>query len=162
MSPSIQVTVKEMEPATLAFVSMKGPYTQISEAFGKLYGWIGQKGYVPSGPPSGMYFNMPGQVPNDQLAWELRSPIAGDVAPSGPDQQGLGIKRVAATQAATTMHKGPYEKVGEIYQALAGWIAQNGYEVAGPPEEVYLTNPAETRPEDLLTEIRFPIRKGKK
>ena len=90
---AIEVTVKKTEPITVAFVSKKGPYSLISESFGRLYGWISEKGFVPAGPPVGVYFNAPGQVPDEELLWELRSPIAGDVAPSGPDEQGLGITR---------------------------------------------------------------------
>jgi len=36
----------------------------------------------------------------------------------------------------------------------------NGYEIVGPATEVYLSNPAETPPEELLTEVRFPVRKN--
>ena len=79
-----------------AYISKKGPYSQISDSFGRLYGWIGEKGYVPSGPPHGVYFNTPGQVPESELSWELGSPIAGDVAPFGPDDEGLGMKKVEA------------------------------------------------------------------
>jgi AraC family transcriptional regulator len=157
---AIEVTVKKTEPMIMAFVSMKGPYSLISETFGKLYGWIGEKGYVPAGPPVGVYFNAPGQVPDDELLWELRSPLAGDVAPSGPDERGLGTKRVeGGTEVATTMHKGPYDQVGATYGALAGWIAENGYEIVDPPEEVYVSDPGKTAPEELLTEIRFPVKK---
>ena len=156
---AIEVTVKKTEPMTVAFVSMKGPYSLIGETFGKLYGWIGEKGYVPAGPPVGVYFNAPGQVPDEELLWELRSPIAGDVAPGGPDERGLGIKKVEAAEVAATMHKGPYDQVGATYGALAGWIAENGYEIVGPSEEVYLSDPGKTAPKELLTEIRFPVKK---
>ncbi len=156
---AIEVTVKKTEPMTVAFVSMKGPYSLIGETFGKLYGWIGEKGYVPTGPPVGVYFNAPGQVPDEELLWELRSPIAGDVAPGGPDERGLGIKKVEAAEVAATMHKGPYDQVGATYGALAGWIAENGYEIVGPSEEVYLSDPGKTAPEELLTEIHFPVKK---
>ena len=156
---AIDVTVKKTEPMTVAFVSMKGPYTQISETFGRLYGWIGERGYVPAGPPIGVYFNAPGQVPDEELLWELRSPIAGDVPPSGPDERGLGVKRVEGVEVAATMHKGSYEQVGATYGALAGWVMENGYEIAGPPEEVYISDPGKTPAEELLTEVRFPVRK---
>lgn len=160
MTSPIQVTIKQTEPITVAFLSMKGPYTQISEAFGKLYSWIGEKGLMPAGPPLGLYFNMPGQVPDEELLWELRSPIAGDVAPSGPDEQeGLGVKQLEAIQVAATTHRGPFEEVGKTYEALGGWIAENGYEINGPTEEVYLSDPNATPPEQLVTEIRFPVRK---
>ena len=156
---AIEVTVKKTEPITVAFVSKKGPYTLIGETFGRLYHWIGEKGYVPAGPPIGVYFNAPGQVPDEELLWELRSPIAGDVAPSGPDEQGLGVKKVEGAEVASTMHKGPYDQVGATYGALAGWIAENGYQIIGPGEEVYLSDPDKTPPEELLTEIRFPVKK---
>jgi len=156
---AIEVTIKKTEPMTVAFVSMKGPYSLIGETFGKLYGLIGEKGYVPAGPPVGVYFNAPGQVPDEELLWDLRSPIAGDIAPGGPDERGLGIKKVQAADVAATMHKGPYDQVGATYGALAGWIAENGYEIVGPSEEVYLSDPGKTAPDELLTEVRFPVRK---
>ncbi len=156
---AIEVTVKKTEPMTVAFVSMKGPYSLIGEAFGKLYGWIGEKGYIPAGPPMGTYFNAPGQVPEEELLWEIRSPIAGDVAPLDPDEQGLGVKQVEGAEVAATTHKGPYDQVGATYGALAGWIMEHGYDIVGPGEEIYLSEPEKTPPEELLTEVRFPVRK---
>ena len=160
MSSHIEVTVKKTEPGTVAFVAMKGPYSRIPEAFPKLFHWIIGKGYIPAGPPSGTYFNAPEQVPAEELLWEIQCPIGGDVAPGGPDEQGLGVKRVEGAEVAATMHKGPYEKVAGTIQALEAWIAENGYQIVGPYEEVYISEPEKTPPEELLTEIRFPVRKG--
>lgn len=158
MSSSIEVTVKKTEPMTVAFLSKRGPFTLINNAFGKLYGWIGEKGYMPSGPTLGVYFNAPEQVPAEELLWEIRSPIAGDIAPSGPDAEGLGIKEVEGAEMASTMHKGPFNQVGNTIHALEAWIGENSYEIIGPYEEVYLSEP-EMPPDELLTEIRFPVRK---
>ena len=160
MAPAIAVTVKQTTPTTVAFVSMKGSYSQMGEAFGKLYTWIGQKRYVPAGPPSGAYYNMPGQVPEESLLWELRSPIAGAVPASGPDERGFGVKQVESTQVASAMHRGPFDGVGQTWQELAAWIYQNGYEIAGPSEEVYLTEPDKVPPAEYLTEIRFPVKRA--
>ncbi len=156
---AIEVTVKKTEPMTVAFVSMKGPYSLIGETFGKLYDWVGEKGHVPSGPPIGVYFNAPGQVPDAELLWELRSPIAGEVAQSGPDERGLGIKKVEELEVASTVHRGPFDQVGETYGALVGWIMENGYQIVGPGEEIYLTDPDKTPPQELLTEVCFPVKK---
>jgi AraC family transcriptional regulator len=156
---AIEAEVKKTEPMTVAFISIKGPYSLISETFGKLYGWIEEKGYVPAGPPIGIYFNAPGQVPDEELLWELRSPIAGDMASSDPDERGLGVKIVEGIEVAATIHNGPYDQVGATYGALWGWITENGYEIVGPSEEVYLSDPGKTPPEELLTEVRFPVRK---
>lgn len=156
---AIEVTIKKTEPMTVAFVAMKGRYSLISEAFIKLYTWMGAKGYIPAGPPMGVYFNDPKQVPEEELLWQIQSPIAGDVAPLDPDEQGLGVKQVEGAEVAATMHKGPFDQVGATYSALAGWIMEHGYEIAGPGEEIYLSEPEKTPPEELLTEVRFPVRK---
>lgn len=155
---AIEVTVTKTKPITVAFISMKGPYSQLGETFPRLYDWLREKGYEPAGPPSGVYFNSPGQVPAEELLWEVRCPISGNVASSGPDEWGFGVKSVEAVDVASTMHKGPFDQVGVVYGALVGWVMENGYEIAGPSEEVYLTDPANTSPEELLTEVRFPIR----
>ena len=57
------------------------------------------------------------------------------------------------------MHKGPFDQVGHTIHALEAWIAANGYEIMGPYEEIYLTDPGKSTPEELLTEVRFPVRK---
>ncbi len=159
MSSSVEITVKKTEPMTVAFISMKGPYTLISDAFGKLYSWIGEGSYIPAGPPLGVYFNAPEQVPAEELLWEICSPIAGDVAPNGPDEKGFGVKKVEGAEVASTMHKGPFAQVGNTIHALEAWIAENGYEIVGPYEEIYLTDPGKSTPEELLTEVMFPVKK---
>jgi AraC family transcriptional regulator len=146
-------------PMMVAFISMKGPYDQIPAAFGKLYGWISEKGYRPDGPAMAVYYTIPGQTPEDKSLWELRSQLLGDVAATGPDEQGLGVKRVEGVQVVATLYKGPYEQVEETYKALTDWVIENGYEIIGPYEELYLNDPSQTSPEEALTEIRFPIHK---
>lgn len=141
---TIEVMVKKREPVTVASLSMKGPFSLMGEAFGRLFGWIGGNGYVPAGPPAGIYHSNPHQVAAEELLWDIYCPIGGDVSPSGAD-------------VAATIHKGPYEQVAPTYGALAEWIMSNGYEIAGPPEEVYLSDPGSTPPEELLTEVRFPV-----
>lgn len=160
MSSHIDVALKTTSPQTAAYISMKGPYTKVQQAFGTLFGWVAQRGLVPAGPPSGAFFNAPGELPEDQLLWELRCPVAGDVSAEGPDDKGLGIKRLEAAQVAATMHRGPFDKVGAAWDALSSWIDANGYRIAGPGVETYLSDPGTTRPDDLLTEVAFPVRKA--
>ncbi|MFC2058105.1 GyrI-like domain-containing protein [Chloroflexota bacterium] len=160
MDSQIIVKIKKLDPVTVAFLSVIGHYSQIPDALGKLYGWISRKGYEPHGPAITVYYNIPGEVPDDQLHWEVRSALSGGVEESAPDLDGLGVKRTGSVQVATTMHKGPYDAVEDTYEALLGWVVANGYEIIGPPEELYFNEPASTPPGELLTEIRIPV--GKK
>jgi effector-binding domain-containing protein len=151
--------VKETQPVTVAFIEVRGHFDQIPAAFGRLYDWIGERGYEPSGPAIAVYHTIPGQVPDEELRWELRSRVSGDVPECGPDAGGLGVKRLEAALVAAVMHKGPYEELEQVHEALMQWIEQNGYETSGPPEEAYFNDPSKVAPDELLTEIRLPVRR---
>jgi AraC family transcriptional regulator len=61
--------------------------------------------------------------------------------------------------AATTIHVGPYDKLGEAYAALESWIESEQLHPAGAPWEYYITDPAEfPDPKDWKTEVFWPIR----
>jgi len=159
MTTGIDVTVKKREPMVVASLAIKGPYNQIGEAFGKLYGWISKKGYIPAVPPVVVFFNDPKQVAEDELLWELRCPVAGFAEAGEPDEEGCGFKLVEECTIASLVHKGPVDEIWITYQALKGWISSNGYDIVGPPEEAYLAKSEDTPPGETLTEIRFPVHK---
>ena len=155
----LEVDLKTTEAQTVAFIPMRGPYSKMPEAMGRLYGWIAQHGLRPAGMPSGVYFTDPATVPESEAAWEVRAPVAGAQAEVPPDDTGVGIKRVTPMLVAYGMFRGPYEEIAPAYGEMAAWIAANGYHVAGPPEETYFSEPS-TPPQDTLTEIVFPVAKG--
>ena len=155
----MEVTIKRTEPLTVAFITVKGPFSLINESFGRLFTFIAEQGFIPAGPPSGVYFNSPEQVAEDELQWELRAPIAGICDPSGPDERGLGFKCLEEVTVAVTVHRGPFSNIGNTYKELVAWVGGNGYKIDGPSEEVYITEPGNTPPAELMTEVRFPVSK---
>lgn len=157
MASQPQVTVRRTEPTTVAFIACQGPYSGFPQALGRLMAWTSQRGLAPAGPPSAVYYNSPMEVATEELRWEVRWPVAAGATPEEPNAEGLGVKPVEAAEVATTMHKGPFDEIGATYGLLMAWVAQNGYQVAGPPEEVYLSDLATVAPSDLLTEVRLPI-----
>ena len=160
MSSHFEVAVKTIEPRTVAYKGVKGSFKLIPGTIGEVVGWVLQRGLSLAGPPVGVYFNDPGQVAEDELVWEIQWPLGGDVAPAGPDEQGVGVKRVDSYDVAFVVFKGSYDQVGPVYEAIAQWIPEKGYEFTGAPEEVYLNDPNAVPKEEPLTEIRFPVRKG--
>lgn len=145
------------EPMTVAFIEMNGRYSQTPEGFGRLYGWIAQRGLQPAGMPSAVYLTIPSEVPEDMARWELWAPIAGEPDEVGRDAAGMGIKRVAPTLAVTATHVGPYEEVEPTYRDMWTFMADEGYAPAGPPMERYCSDPAEVPPEQYVTEIVMPV-----
>ena len=158
MSPSINVKIKDISPMMVAFTNVIGDFSLIPMTFQKLYGWISRKGYEHIGPSIAVYYNIPGEVPDEQLNWELRSQLSGDIAEVEPDTEGVGVKRLDAVKMATTIYKGPYENIEPVYMALNNWVSTNDYEVSGPVEELYFNDPTIAGVEPI-TEIRLSIYK---
>jgi len=154
-----ETTIKQIEPETVAYLGMTGAYEQIPSGYGRLYGWVQMSGLTPAGMPSAVYLSMPEEGSEEEAKWELRAPITVDADEREPNDEGLGVKLVPSRTVASAMHEGPYEAIESTYRSLIQWIADEGYEIVGPYEEVYLTDPEEVPPEEYLTEARFPVRK---
>ena len=77
----------------------------------------------------------------------------------GLEVSGKGTLAVDEATLATAEHQGAYDQVRASFGALREWIADNGYEIAGPPEEAYLSKIEDAPPQELLTEVRFPVTK---
>jgi len=158
----IEVSVKRVEAATVAYTLHQGPYSGVGSAIEKVKKWIKEVGLTPQGPPIAVYHNSPHEVPPESLLTEVQWPVKGAKLDSLKKLEGeVKIKDVPATEVAYTIHTGGYEKVSLIYQGLIEWIIGHGYQIIGPPQEVYLTDLTTTPVEKWRTEIRFPIIKKK-
>ena len=63
-------------------------------------------------------------------------------------------------KCAMTIHHGGYSTLSEAYGAIATWIVENGYEIAGAPFDLYKKNQFDSLSlEDWETEVYFPVRK---
>jgi len=153
-----EIVLKSAPSTAVAYVTRKGPYDQIPEAVGEIFLWMRENGYEPDGPPIGVFFTSPFGVPPEELRWEMQIPLKPASAEDlEPTDTAPGIKTVPARTVVSTVHEGSYETVAATYQTLFAWLAARGFRMAGPPEEVYLTDPSNTPPEKMRTEIRFPV-----
>ena len=155
----IDVQLKTTDPETVAFISMQGPYEQIPEAMGRLYGWVGQHGMQPVGMPAGVYLHRPDARPGEAL----RGSSARRWRTTCPTRQ--STRRAAESSTSTRIWwpsrctAGPTRRSRRRTASSSAWIEANGFDVVGPPEELYFSDPETTAPSDYLTEIRFPVAK---
>ena len=69
------------------------------------------------------------------------------------------VKTTEPHEVASTVHKGSYQILGEVFGKLAQWIEENGYEIVGPSVTVCYNDPHTTSEEELVSECQFPVRK---
>ena len=127
--------------------------TVMGPAYGELYGYIAERGVAPTGPPTAVY----SKVDEDgAVEVEICVPVSSPV-----DGRGRIVSdELSDATVITTLHRGPYEKLAEAYEALEEYARSHGLEVAGPMREEYLNGPPDTPPERFETRISWPVQQA--
>ncbi len=152
--PEFTAAVRTTEAVTVAAIAKTGPYDQVAAAFADLQKWAADAKVALAGPPMGFYYDDPAQVKPESLRSEACLPVpAGTKA---DPKSGIVIKELTPMMLATTMHTGAPDNVQETYGKLRQWIADNGYQIAGPGVEFY-HSPQGTPAESTKIEIGFVV-----
>lgn len=152
------VTINDIGPFIYCAIPHKGPYTDIGTVIGQLISAMQAQALFPQvrGPMVGVYYDHPAGAKPAELSWEVGFIVSDQASPQAP----LVKKIWERATAATAIHVGPYEKLGETTAAIIAWMTAAGYEAAGPFLERYLDmNPMSVKPEERRTEISIPCRK---
>jgi effector-binding domain-containing protein len=121
----------------------------LGEAFDALAQYLGELGEPPAGPPFVAYYNEDMQ----DLDVEIGFPVARELPGRGDIQAG----EIPGGRVAACLYRGPYSGIAAAYEALSRWMEEKGYQPTGVAYEVYLNDPDETPPEELQTQIAFPL-----
>jgi effector-binding domain-containing protein len=127
---------------------------KLPQVLGESYGAIGQYlaslGEAPSGAPFVAYYDMSMENLDIEAGFPVLKPLPGTGA--------IQSSQMPAGKFATCLYKGPYQECGPAYEALTGWIQEQGFETSGVAYEFYLNDPVETPPEELKTQIIFQLK----
>jgi AraC family transcriptional regulator len=153
----MDVTLKDMPELRVATVRHIGPYDQIPQAFERLGALAGAAGLLerPDKMMLAIYHDDPASVPPDQL----RSDAAITVPEGVALPAGLSEQRIPAGRYATTLHIGPYERLGDTWARFkTEGLPASGHRFShGASYEVYWNTPMNTPKEQLRTELFMPV-----
>ncbi|MFE3454072.1 MerR family transcriptional regulator [Nonomuraea sp. NPDC059194] len=89
---------------------------------------------------------------------ELSEPCTVEVAlVTGFPLPGTSPRVLPGGRFAQATHLGPYEQITLTSHALLSWCAERGHPAAGPVREVYVSDPAVTAPDQLITHVQIPL-----
>ena len=153
-----EITLVDVESQFVLGMRKRGAYEEIAGVLDELFQYARSHGAEIVGPPIAIMHEagreeaeMADREKNAVL--DMALPVANEV--EGTDAI-TGYLLHGGTMAKT-VHKGPYEDCGPAYTGLLEWIQKSGKRIIGPPREVYLNDPREVPPEELLTEIYAPV-----
>lgn len=104
----------------------------------------------------GLSHDSPEITPAEKLRYDACITIDKNEKPEGE----VGIQTIRDGRYAVFLHKGPYEKFSDTYNAIfSGWLPASGEKLRDAPcFEVYLNrDPRRTKPENMRTEIFVSI-----
>jgi effector-binding domain-containing protein len=130
--------------------SIKNLPQELGKAYGAIGQYLGQLGEQPSGAPYAAYFNF--DVNNFEV--EIGFPVAKPL----PEKDEIKATELPGGKLARCLYTGPYNKIEPAYNTLTEWVKESGYEATGVAYEFYLNDPGEIPPEELMTQIVFPLK----
>lgn len=154
---AMDVRIENIKPMRVAFVRHIGPYMECKTAWDTLAAWAGPKGLLRTDAKYiGISYDDPQVTPPEKIRYDACVTVSDDVEGEGD----IGIQIISGGDYAVVTHKGPYEKLESTYALIMGqWLPSSGKEFAEIPcFEVYLNDPAQTPPEELLTDIYLPLK----
>ncbi|MGW8226185.1 MAG: GyrI-like domain-containing protein [Anaerolineales bacterium] len=144
----------EQEPQPTLSIRTRTSVKELPQELGKAYDaieqYLSQLGEEPAGAPYAAYFdfNM------DDFEVEIGFPVARPL----PEKGEIKNTEIPGGKLAQCLYTGPYKKIKPAYDALTEFVEEKGYEATGVAYEFYLNDVGEVAPEELLTQIVFPLK----
>jgi AraC family transcriptional regulator len=151
-----EVRIEAWPARRVAFLRHVGPYTSVGPTFQRLMAWAGQHGlFGPSTLVLGICWDDPEVTPPEKIRYDCCITVGESFTPDAD----VSVQTMENGECAVATHRGPYEKLGDLYLWLYGaWLPTSGREPRhAPPFEVYRNSPMIAAPEDLLTDIYIPL-----
>jgi AraC family transcriptional regulator len=151
-----EVRIQSLPARRVAFLRHLGPFETAGPTFTQLFTWAARRNLIrPDTLAVGICPDDPEITPPEKVRFDCCLTVPNDVKPEGD----VGVQTIAAGEHAVLTHRGPYDRLGDVYRWLYGvWLPTSGREPGdAPPFEVYRNSPGETPPEDLLTDVCIPL-----
>ena len=121
----------------------------IQESVPAIIRYAGEKGYTPTGPFFVAYRDFDGHLLDIEIGFPFESGIEGG--------GNITLSEIPGGKSASYHHLGSYQKLPEVRTALEYWLKTNGFMLSGVTYEFYLNDPQITDPENLETDIVYPL-----
>jgi effector-binding domain-containing protein len=125
-----EVVLRTVVASPTAVVAQRTTWEEFPKLWGTLldqvYAFVRAGGVTQTGDNVMLYRD---DLPNVEVGVQVAGPFeaSGRVVPS----------ELPAGRVATTVHRGPYDRLGAAHAAVRAWCASNGHDLTGTRWEIY-------------------------
>jgi effector-binding domain-containing protein len=149
--PAFDVQVVTAPAVHAIVLPMKGSYMQHPDAFGRLGTFLTGHNVKPEGPIFARYYSDP-SVGEANLVWEVGIAVPAGTTAEAPFE----VKDIPSALTAVHAHQGALEELGSAWGTMIQWVTTNGYQMAGPPTQVFKGDMMSGPPQ---VEMQVPVAK---
>jgi effector-binding domain-containing protein len=125
-----QIELTDAKPIPTAVIRGRVPANELAKfvpaACGEVWSFIRSAGLARPGRHVALYLDCQGSV---EVGAEVGEPFAGN--------ERVHCSQLPAGRVATTVHFGPYQRLGESHAAIRAWCATQGHVCSGVSWEIY-------------------------
>ncbi|NKB60763.1 MAG: helix-turn-helix domain-containing protein [Gammaproteobacteria bacterium] len=158
---NMQINITTKPAVKYAYMTHKGPYTEISGVFDELIEWGLTQGIDPSQcQVFSLSYDSPRHTPAEELRSDACVAIPENLQNSIQETNDIKITTLKAQRYAVHTHKGPYHELSEVYgKMLAGWASSSQEQIEDKPFVEIYDNDCRVLPEsEWLTDLCIPIK----
>ncbi len=167
---SLDIRIEQQPPLHALEIVRNASMWQIpkllGDCFPRIDKYIEAKGGTRAGAPYVRYMGMDWEHVRNcgplQMLWQMltqkqlmRIGIAVEAPVEGEGD--IEAVEIESLNCVRTVHKGPYQKVGDHYKKILDWAKSNDVELADYTMENYVNDPTTVAKEDIETLILIPL-----
>jgi effector-binding domain-containing protein len=152
-----EVSVTEVKTQLVVGMWKRGTYAEIGPMIAEVCEYAQASGAGIDGRPTFICHETPREAMKANAEASADVEVVIPVSNVVDGEGDITCYELPGGQMAKIVHKGPYEKCAPTYKKLFEWIAENHKKVVGPTREIYMNDPRQVPPEEILTEIYAPI-----
>jgi len=148
---------KKLDAQTVISIRHTGSHDEIGKVYHELYEWARANDVKIAGPGLTIFHSSPSEMDSQTAVFEVCLQV--ESPPKGDGR--ITVKELPACTVAYVTVKGPYDQIPAHYTELHAWLDVEGWELTGPPREVYIKRPDAAGggdPNEFVTEIQFPVK----
>lgn len=150
----LRMEVIEQQTQPVMYVAATSSIDNISETistgYRKIMEYLQLVGVNPTGSPYTAYYNQDMSNLSVQMGFPVKEAL--------PEKDDVKAGVIPSGKYVTTVYKGPYTGIQQMFEEVFKWIDENGLKQSGIYYEYYVNSPEEVDENDLLTKIIIPIK----